>query len=515
MNLMGDKKLLAVVLAFSALILSPVIVLFLGSISDGQGGISLKSLDVLFLSPRQLGMLKDSLIAASGTMTCSVIIGLPLAFLLCRTNMFGRVFFKSTCLLPLLLPPYIQAIVWKRFPGMEQVIYSIPGAIFVFTLSFFPFVILIASSGFKAMDHRLEEAAMLHHKKTLVLRKITLPLVFPHVACGAILVFVFSIVNFEVADMLRLKVYPLEIFIYFSAFYDEKAATVLSIPLIAATMLFVWAQMLAMRGKSYVNMARHSTNGKLYDLGRWRLVMALFPLSLVFVSLILPVYMLAKGAGSVNTYVDAWAGGAGAVFYSLGVSAAGAAAMVACAVPVSYYLVRHTGKIRTFVDFAVQLPFGVPSIVLGIGMITLWNRPFLDFMYGSSAMMVLAMVTAYSPFVIKVISAGIMRIDRNLEDAGRMGAGPARVFSRILWPLILPAIVAGFVVGFVLSLSNLGTSLLLAAPGKTTLPMVIYNYMHYGADETVCALSLYLLALMAVPLSIGGLCYRLLPDQNK
>lgn len=515
MDLMKEKKLSAVALLFSLLILAPVIILFLESLGDGQGGVTVKSFEVLNLSPRQLSMLRDSLITASGAMTCSVIVGIPLAFLLCRTNMFGREFFKNIYLLPLMLPPYIQAIVWTRFPGMEQGIYSIPGAIFIFTLSFFPFTTLIASSGFKAMDHRLEEAAMLHHKKALVLRKITLPLVFPHIACGAILVFVFSIVNFEVADILRLKVYPLEIFIHFSAFYDEKGATVLSLPLIGATMAFVWIQMWTMRGKSYLNMARHAESGRLYDLGAWRYVAALYPFVLLSVCLSVPVYMLAKNAGPPGSYAQAWASGAGAVFYSLGVSAAGAAAMTVCAVPVSYYLVRNTGKIRTFVDFAVQIPFGVPSIVLGIGMITLWNRPFLDFLYGSSAIVVLAMVTAYSPFVIKVISAQIMRIDRDLEDAGRMGAGPVKVFSRILLPLILPAVVAGFVVGFVLSLSNLGTSLLLAAPGKTTLPMAIYNYMHYGADEMVCALSLFLLVLMAVPLFIGGLCYRMLPEYKK
>jgi iron(III) transport system permease protein len=182
---------------------------------------------------------------------------------------------------------------------------------------------------------------------------------------------------------------------------------------------------------------------------------------------------------------------------------------------VSYYLVRNTGKLRTFLDFAVQLPFGVPSIVLGIGMITLYNRPVLDFFYGSSALVILAMVTAYSPFVVKVVSAQIMRIDRDLEDAGRMGAGRVRVFSRVLWPLMLPGVIAGFVVGFVLSLSNLGTSLLLVAPGKTTLPMVIYNFMHYGADETVCALSLFLLGLIAVPLIFGSLCHGIMPDKYK
>jgi iron(III) transport system permease protein len=56
-------------------------------------------------------------------------------------------------------------------------------------------------------------------------------------------------------------------------------------------------------------------------------------------------------------------------------------------------------------------------------------------------------------------------------------------------------LVCGFFISFVLALGELGTTLLIIPPGMTTMPIKIYNFMHYGAEATVAALCLILLAL--------------------
>ncbi|MBN1290983.1 MAG: hypothetical protein JXB48_04010 [Candidatus Latescibacteria bacterium] len=60
-----------------------------------------------------------------------------------------------------------------------------------------------------------------------------------------------------------------------------------------------------------------------------------------------------------------------------------------------------------------------------------------------------------------------------------------------VWDLI-----AGFVTGFILFLGNLGTVLLIVSPGHSTVPITIYNYLHYGSHEAVCALCLVLVLLI-------------------
>jgi len=62
-------------------------------------------------------------------------------------------------------------------------------------------------------------------------------------------------------------------------------------------------------------------------------------------------------------------------------------------------------------------------------------------------------------------------------------------------PLLLPGIGAGAAVVFLLGLGELGATLLVVPPGSGTLALRIYNYLHYGASDSVAALALCLIGL--------------------
>jgi iron(III) transport system permease protein len=59
----------------------------------------------------------------------------------------------------------------------------------------------------------------------------------------------------------------------------------------------------------------------------------------------------------------------------------------------------------------------------------------------------------------------------------------------------MPSLIAAFSAVFALSATELGAAVLLAPPGKNTLTMKIYNYLHYGASETVAVLCLIMLVI--------------------
>ena len=90
-------------------------------------------------------------------------------------------------------------------------IYGLGGAVFVLTLSYFPFATLLTIAGLESLDRRLEEAGSLSHRTSGVLKKITLPLISPHIWSAGIFVFIFSISNYSVPDLLRVNAYPIEI----------------------------------------------------------------------------------------------------------------------------------------------------------------------------------------------------------------------------------------------------------------------------------------------------------------
>ena len=188
--------------------------------ADGQ--LSLSSYRELLFDKRQIGLIKNSFGLSFGATLLSLAIGVPLAFLSAKTNLCGRKIVGVVYFIPLLIPPYIHAIVWTHLLSKNGLInglvnqciaqlfslketpfdiYGLAGAIFVMTLAYFPFVTLLTASGLRSIDRRMEEASLLHHGPC----KTTLPLVAPHILCGALFVFIFSVINFGVPDILRLR----------------------------------------------------------------------------------------------------------------------------------------------------------------------------------------------------------------------------------------------------------------------------------------------------------------------
>ena len=71
------------------------------------------------------------------------------------------------------------------------------------------------------------------------------------------------------------------------------------------------------------------------------------------------------------------------------------------------------------------------------------------------------------------------------------------------------SLLVGGLIIFILSFGELGTTLLIVPPGRETIPLKIYNLMHYGADQMVAALSLVLIViLLAISSLFFFLCNR-------
>jgi len=94
------------------------------------------------------------------------------------------------------------------------------------------------------------------------------------------------------------------------------------------------------------------------------------------------------------------------------------------------------------------------------------------------------------------------------RGAGRSSASDAALLSGNRWlrfrlgfPVILPV----FLLGFLLSLRELDVSLLTIPPGGETLPLRLFNLMHYGAGTDVCRLGLLLSALVGTVMGLLSL----------
>ncbi|RLC24184.1 MAG: hypothetical protein DRH21_05910, partial [Deltaproteobacteria bacterium] len=156
---------------------------------------------------------------------------------------------------------------------------------------------------------------------------------------------------------------------------------------------------------------------------------------------------------------------------------------------ISCFIERMASRAKIVVEFASLIPFAIPATVLGIGMIKVCNRQITDVIYGSSLIIVFGYVAHFIPFTSRVTSSAFNQLNPRLEEmASLITANWFKIIGKIVLPLMKPGLLAAFFIGFILSIGELGTTLLIMPPGKTTLPVKIYNLMHYGAEQMVAAL---------------------------
>lgn len=486
---------------FGLISLLPIFYMFLSLVLPGVSDSSVS--EALFES-RHLTLGRNSIGLAGGAAFCCLIIGTFYAFLVTRTDLIGKKIFGSLFIVPILIPPYIHAIVWTHLdPFLKSIfhldIHSLGGCIFVLTLAYFPFVVITTMAGLKSIDRRKEEAALLASGVFSALRRITLPLSTPHIFAGVTFVFIFSIIDVGVPDILRVKVFPLEIFIQFSAFYDEWAATMLSVPLIGLTLTLILIQKLYMKGRSYVQIGVGRQRVIQFHLGVWQGLSAGFCISILGMSFGVPIGVLLMKAGGLSTYVRVVSTSWGQIGYSLILALMGAFLTVALGCCVGYLIERLKGwKGLTFSLIAV-VPFAVPATTLGIGLIGAWNRSLIDVIYGSSIIILIAYIARFIPYASLVAAAGFSQVSIKLEEAALLGGSQwKQIWLKILLPLTKGHLTAGFFIVFILAFGELGTTLLIMPPGRETIPIKIYNLMHYGAENLVAALCVILIVLILI-----------------
>lgn len=451
-------------------------------------------------------MLVNTIQLGLGTSILAIILGVFLAFIIQKTDVYLKRFLGWFYLLPILIPPYVYALTWDRIFPKSELFHGIIGTTIVLTFSYFPFITLLTISGLNSMDRRLEEAARVSHNEFGILRKITMPLVLPYILAGGLLVFIFAISDYGVPSLMQLNVYTTEIFIRFSAFYDHGGAGVMAVPLALITFVLILLQKHYMKGRSYVTIIGEYKRGIAVPLEIWRCPVFLAVIAIISLIVLIPILTLIFQAGDLDSYKMAVKTSYREILLSLWLAIIGSALCVLISFFISYIIEKSHLRVRHTVDMLSVLPFAIPPTVLGIGLIRLWNRPMTGFIYGTSFILMLVYITISSPFVIRILCSNLKQIGSNLEEAA--------IVSRISWikrtrkillPLLKPGLKTGFIISFILCLRELGATLLVIPPGMETIPIKVYTLMHYGANKLVASLSLILLSLILIPILILNL----------
>jgi molybdate transport system permease protein len=148
-----------------------------------------------------LQALQLSLITATVSVIIVLLVGVPLAWVLARPNLRGASLLRALITIPLVLPPVVGGValftVLGRTGLLGRPLYQLTGFAFPFTpyavilaqvFVALPFLVLSVEGALRAADRRYEEAAStLGARPITVFRRITLPLIGPGIAAGAVL----------------------------------------------------------------------------------------------------------------------------------------------------------------------------------------------------------------------------------------------------------------------------------------------------------------------------------------
>src|SRR5256714_3228389 len=148
-----------------------------------------------------LEALKLSLIASLSSTALSVVLGVPLAWVYARIDFAGKAVLRALTTLPMVLPPVVGGIALFLAFGRRGLLgqwldsafgvtlpFTTAGVVFAETFVAMPFLVLTVEAGLRSMDRRYEEAARtLGARRWTVLTRVTLPLIAPSLAAGAVL----------------------------------------------------------------------------------------------------------------------------------------------------------------------------------------------------------------------------------------------------------------------------------------------------------------------------------------
>ncbi len=465
---------------------------------------------------RQAGLVLNTLAVSTGATCLALAVGVPLSVFMHRTDMPGRGLLRIIYLLPALVPPVIQTVSWTRIAsclkGVFPIdIYSVWGCAVILGMCYFPFVTLMTLSGLRSVDRDIEEVALLWHSGFRVCTRITLPVALPHIASGALLVFMLCAVNFIVPDILRVRVYPVEIFVQYSAFYNEYGALLQAVPLVLLLMSLLWVMHRMMQGRAFVQAGMGRSSGPVYPLGVMRWPACCFCVSVYVVAVILPLAELIRTAGSFHVFWHVVTHSIPETIYTVMVALGGGILSIATALPAAYLVDRLRNVTAAHaIRVLYMVPLTIPATAFGLSLVGVWNHSWLhSAVCGSSVIVVLGYAGRFLPYAFAAIASGMKQISPDTEEvASLVSPSHARIFKRIVLPLLTPGIFAGFVMVFILSLGELGTTLLVLPPGRETVILKIYNLMHYGAHAEVAALSLFLLLIIGLFFVLALLAYR-------
>lgn len=479
---------------------------------------------------RLAGLMANTLALAVAVTTGTVIVGVSLAWLVEHTDLPGRRTWRWLLAVPLAIPAFIGAVVhvalWRPRGGIVPQLlhrwFGLPldlplpspfgffGAAAMLTLFMYPYVFLLSAAAFRSIHASLEETARSFGRGPLqTLWEVILPALRPGIGAGALLVALDVLAEYGTVSLLRYQTFSAAIFLQLSGRYDRAAAAVLSAVLVALALLVLWGEIRLQGQARFYQVNTRWRPAPPIPLGAWRIPALVVVLTVVAMSLVVPITALSiwtvQGFLDESYLASVWrfspGGMWGYVWNSLWSAGLAALLAVALSLPAAYLAVRYPRRTSRVISRLCQVGYALPGAVIALSLILLVNR-LLPFLYATPLIVVLAYVLRHMPQAVRSSESALAQVTPSLEEAARsLGRKPLGAFLSVTLPLIVPGLLAGGALVFMTSLKELPATLLLRPAGFDTLAVRVWIAAGDGIYPQAAPAALLLILCAATPLA--------------
>ena len=460
------------------------------------------------------------------TTAASLLIGVPLAIVLFRTDATGRRFLLAMIALAVFVPMPLHAAGWlggfgnagyRQVFGDEPILVGWPGALVVHAAASVPWVVLLVGVGLLSVEPELEESARLDLPGWRVAVVVTLRRSVGAILGAALLVAVLTSGDMSVTDILLVRTYAEEAYVQYGLGRPPAAVALVAIPPTLVLGLLVGLGGSALLRLDPGRLATAADRPSPWRLGPWRWPVGLLAALAIASLLGPPLGAMAWRAGRVGGVAagegHAWSFGglietlayaAREIREPLAETATWAAVGATAATLTAWtlaMLARRSGPWRWLAVGGSALLLALPGPVAGMAL--LLGYRLIGPIYDTSAIVVLGHVERALPFALLVAWPALGRVPRSLlESAAVDGEGPWGRLTRVVLPATSGAIVASWGVAFVLAMGELPVTNLVSPAGMQPLPVFLWAQMHFGIDSRISGVGLVLFGLYA---AAGGL----------
>lgn len=462
----------------------------------------------------------------------AAVVGVLGAWLVTCFDFPFRKAFEWLLVLPIAIPPYIAAYVYAgmlSYTGSVQVItrgwglqipqnwldiMSLPGAVFIFIITLYPYVYIIVKSFLKRHSAQfIENARVVGYGSSGILLKVILPLIRIPLTGAMILVLMEIVSDFGVVKYYGLQTVSTLIFKAWFGMRDLGLAGRLSLGLLAVILVIQSIEEWLRGRRGYSIGSGKSGELSPVKLRLFERILAVGFLSTVFgVAFLIPVGQMIFWATLAWERVDLFK--ILNVFGSTVVMSTLAALIILTLGVLIGNRTRFMGsRIAPLINRMTQVGYSVPGAIIAVGTLILFVSldgllypvyqmfdPETKKLILSSGLVMLlfAYVVRYMAIGYNSVQSGFTKIGNRFREASRvLGYSSGQTLMRIELPMLQRSLMAGFILVFIDVLKELPLTLLLRPFNYDSLATLVYVY---AGDERIHEASIPSLAIVGISL---------------